>query len=339
MSTLPTRLAGHIQIFLGDHLAGRRNLSPHTVRAYRDAFTLLLRFCRDRKGFPPERLQVQDLDADLILEFLEKVGEDRKWSPSTRNHRLAALHSFFRFLQVEAPEHLHQCQRVLAIPVQRTRRFPVTYLAVEELTELLRRPDQSEPMGRRDDVLLILLYDTGARVQEVLDLTPRDLRLDTPAQVRLTGKGRKTRVVPLMASTVQKLRSYLDEHDMLSPARDTEPLFRGRLGSRLTRSGVRYILAKYVAQATEHRLPARCSPHTLRHSKAMHLLQAGVPLVVIRNILGHEDVQTTEVYARADLSMKRQALERVASPAGTSRPREEASWRRDPDLLAWLQSL
>jgi site-specific recombinase XerD len=340
MTRTPTDLAVHISKFLGDYLPARRNLSANTVRAYRDAFSLLLRYCRDIKKVPPERLRLQDLDADLILAFLEAAEKERRWSAATRNHRLAALHSFFRYLQVEVPEFLHHIQRVLAIPMQRAPKEPVTYLSVDELVCLLRQPDRSSLAGRRDDILLTLLYDTGARVQEVVDLSPRDIRLEAPAQVRLTGKGRKTRVVPLMPSTADKLRSYLEEHDLMAPARHEGPLFCGRLRGRITRSGIRHILEKYRLRAGE-RLPKghRISPHTLRHSKAMHLLQSGVPLVIIRNILGHEDVKTTEVYAKADLTMKRRALEQAIPSTAPGTAADKPSWTKVPGLLDWLRSL
>lgn len=340
MITTPTDLAVHLSSFLGDYLPARRNLSANTVKAYRDAFGLFLRYCRDVKRLPPERLRLQDLDADLILEFLEACEKERRWSAATRNHRLAALHSFFRYLQTEAPENLHRIQRVLAIPMQRTPKEPVTYLEVDELVCLLQQPDRATAVGRRDDVLLTILYDTGARVQEVVDIRPHDLRLESPAQARLTGKGRKTRVVPLMPSTVDKLRNYMEEHGLMASARQEGPLFRGRLGGRLTRSGIRHILQKYTARAGKG-LPNghRISPHTLRHSKAMHLLQSGVPLVIIRNILGHEDVKTTEIYAKADLTMKRRALEKAMPRSDSGSSDTGPSWTREPGLLDWLRSL
>jgi len=340
MTTVPTDLSVHLSKFLSDYLSAKRNLSANTVKAYRDAFTLLLRYCRDVKKVPPERLSLRDLDAELILEFLEASGKERQWSAATRNHRLAALHSFFRYLQTELPEQLHRSQRILAIPMQRTHKEPVTYLDVGDLVCLLRQLDRSNAVGRRDDVLLTLLYDTGARVQEVVDLSPRDLRLESPAQVRLTGKGRKTRVVPLMSSTVDKLRNYVEEHGLMAPTRLEGPLFRGRLGGRLTRSGIRRIIEKCVVRAGEQLLNrSRISPHTLRHSKAMHLLQSGAPLVIIRNILGHEDVKTTEVYAKADLTMKRRALENAIPTTEPGNSQLEPAWRRDRDLLDWLRSL
>lgn len=222
--------------------------------------------------------------------------------------------------------------------MQRAPQRPVAYLSPDDLEAIFASPDLASPSGRRDAVLLCVLYDTGARVQELVDLSVRDVRLDTPAQVRLTGKGRKTRIVPLMESTVDLLREYMLEHDILRPERAADPLFCNRRRERLTRSGVRYILNKHAAKARQQR-PGLSSihPHMLRHSKAMHLLQAGNPMVVIQAVLGHADVRTSSIYARADLEMTRAALEKVseASPARPNIP----SWKANTGLMEWLRSL
>jgi site-specific recombinase XerD len=207
------------------------------------------------------------------------------------------------------------------------------------LAAILRQPDLARRAGRRDAVLLSLLYDTGSRVQELIDLSVRDVRLESPAQVRITGKGRKTRVVPLMKSTVELLRDYLREQDLIGPERSDAPLFPNRYGGRLSRSGIRYLVEKYTERACAMQpsvpLP-KVSPHTFRHSKAMHLLQSDNPLVVIRDFLGHADLKSTEIYARADLDMKRRALDKasIKSPTPAIPP-----WRKDKGLLEWLTSL
>jgi site-specific recombinase XerD len=243
-------------------------------------------------------------------------------------------------VQGEAPEHLLAMQRVLAIPSRRVARKPVAYLEAADLGVVLAQPDVTSAGGRRDAVLLSVLYDTGARCQELIDLRAKDVRLDTPAQVRLTGKGRKTRIVPLIDSTVTLLRGYMEAHSLLTPEAAEHPVFGGRHGRPMSRSGIRYLLAKHVRSASGDRtsIPSKVGPHTLRHSKAMHMLQRGVPLVIIRDILGHVDVKTTEVYARADLEMKRRALEMTAaSPSAPTTP--APSWRDDRELRAWLTSL
>ena len=334
----PTNFARHLTRFLGEYLPAHRNVSPNTITSYRDVFTLLLRYCHERHKLPPERLCVEQLTASRILEFLAYLETERHCTSRTRNQRLAAIHAFFRYLQSEAPDHLVQCQQILAIPLHRHERKAVPYLEADDLAVLLAQPDRTTVEGRRHAVLMRVLYDTGARVQEVVDLRVGDVRIATPAQIRLTGKGRKMRIVPLMSDTVTLLDDYLREHRLQDNARLDEPLFVNRYGHRLTRSGVRYLIAKYTEQARQQRsnLPDRISPHVLRHTKAMHLLQSGSPMPAIQAILGHADIKTCTIYASADLEMTRKALEKAApSVPATALP----SWRADQQLMDWLRSL
>ena len=314
----PTDLSVHVTNFLTHYLAAQRNLSPNTIKAYRDVFTLLLRFCRDVRGIAVERLSLAHIDAPLVEAFLDHLRNDRHASIRTQNHRLAALHAFFRYVQAEVPERLLQSQQILAQPDLHTR------------------------TGRRDAVLLSVLYDTGARVQELIDLNAGDVRLDAPAQVRLMGKGRKMRAVPLMDATVQILRDHRRDHrrdhGLDRPEHADQPLFQNRQGGRLSRSGIRYVLQKY-AEAVRHDHPGftqPVSPHSLRHTKGMHLLQSGVSLEIIRDFLRHVDVKTTQIYARANLEMKRKALEKAAD--STTLPKMP-SWKQNKTLLDWLHSL
>lgn len=333
----PTNLAIRLTAFLGDYLPNQRSLSPNTIRSYRDTFTLLLRYCRDERGRPPEKLDLDDLDAHLVLAFLAHLESQRGSGAATRNVRLTALQSFFRFLQTEVPERLAQCQRILAIPRRRCPRTTVEYLDATDLADILAQPDLDTAHGRRDAVLLSVLYDTGARVQELVDLRVRDVRLEAPSQVRLVGKGRKTRAVPILDGTVRLLTDYIEAHGLGRPERGDEPLFRNRRGEALSRSGIRYILDKYTGKVRKERpgLTTHVTPHTLRHTKAMHLLQAGNPVVMIRDILGHADISTTSIYARADLEARRRALEKVAGSPAPAQP----SWKSNPDLLSWLREL
>jgi len=334
----PTDLAVYLSRFFTDHLAGARSASPNTIKGYRDVFKLLLRHCRDQLGIPPDRLTLGGLSAEVIRNFLTALAQRPHHCARTRNQRLSAIHSFFRYVQSEDPAFLLQCQQVLAIPMQKAPARPVQYLHPDQLGAILAAPDLATAAGRRDAVLLCLLYDTGARVQEVIDLSVRDVRLDSPAQIRLMGKGRKTRVVPLMNSTVALLREYLREHDLQRPERVDAPLFWNRRHERLTRSGVRYILTQHAACARREQpgLPS-VHPHKLRHSKAMHLLQAGNPMVILQAVLGHADVRTSSIYARADIEMTRAALEKT-SPAGPTQP-SLPSWQANPGLMEWLRSL
>ena len=335
----PTEFAVHLSEFLTQYLPGQRNVSSNTIKAYRDALKLLLIYLREVKGVSPEKVRMELVGTSTILDFLNYLENTRGCGKRTRNQRLAALHSFFRFVQTRSPEHILQCQQVLAIPFHRHERRAPRYLAAGDLAAILAQPDMRTSSGRRDAVLLSVLYDTAARVQELVDLRVGDLRLQTPACVRLTGKGRKIRFVPLMSNTVKLLKSYLEENKLLTPDRDARPLFVNRVGAQLSRSGIRCILGKYCkrARSTSPGLKEPITPHTIRHSKAMHLLQAGNPLIIIRDILGHVDIKTTEVYARADVEMQRQALEK----AGTSSPQVPGPlpWQADQSLLGWLQSL
>ncbi len=334
----PTDFSVHATNFLMHYLAAQRNLSPNTIKAYRDVFTLLLRFCRDVRGVALERLSLAHIDAPLVEAFLDHLRNDRHVSIRTQNHRLAALHAFFRYVQSEVPERLLQSQQILAIPLRRHPRQSVGYLSKELLAQILAQPDLRTPPGRRDAVLLSVLYDTGARVQELIDLNAGDVRLDPPAQVRLMGKGRKMRAVPLMDATVDLLRDHRRDNGLDRPEHADLPLFQNRQGGRLTRAGVRYLLQKYVESVRRDHpgFTQPVSPHSLRHTKGMHLLQSGVPLEIIRDFLGHVDVKTTEIYARANLEMKRKALEKVADVSPLPKI---PSWKQNKTLLEWLHSL
>ena len=334
----PTDFSIHVTRFLTDHLAAQRNLSANTVRAYRDVFTLLLRFCRDHRDISIERLALKDIDVALVEAFLDHLANDRESSVRTQNHRLAAIHSFFRYVQTEVPDYLLQCQRILAIPIRRHGQALVGYLSREYLSEILAQPNLRTQEGRRDAVLLSVLYDTGARVQELVDLSAGDVRLTSPAQVRLLGKGRKMRAVPLMDNTTQLLHEHLRDRGLDRPECADRPLFTNRQNKRLTRWGVRYILKKHVdaVRRIHPGFTQPITPHTFRHTKGMHLLQSGVSMDIIRDFLGHVDISTTQIYARANLEMKRKALDSVAT---TSPVQPIPSWKQDHSLLEWLHSL
>lgn len=334
----PTDLSVHVTNFLTRYLAGQRNLSANTIKAYRDVFTLVLRFGRDVRGIAVERLTLADIDVTFIEAFLDHLGRDRHCSIRTQNQRLAVLHAFFRYVQSEVPERMLQCRKIMAMPLRRHPQQPVEHLTKEELTQVLAQPDPSTQAGRRDAVMLSVLYDTGARVQELIDLNANDVRLASPAQIRLMGKGRKVRVVPVMDATAKLLRSHMQERGLDRPEKGHLPLFQNRQGGRLSRSGIRYLLQCHV-RAARPLVPGftqKVSPHSLRHSKGMHLLQSGVSLEIIRDFLGHVDVKTTQIYARTNLEMKRRALEKVA---GDTQLPGLMSWQQNRSLLDWLHSL
>lgn len=335
---LPNALARALRGFFSDHLPKVKGASPHTQRSYRDAFVLLLRFLAARHGRLVVLLDFDDINPDDILAFLDHLEVDRKSSASTRNARLAAIHAFARHAAAGHPEQIERCQRLLAVPFKRARTRVVEYLEADEVRALLDAPDRTEADGRRDRALLLVMFNTGARVQEIVDLRPCDLRLERPLQVRLQGKGRKERVCPLWPLTADLLRELMAEH-VVEPAA-TAPLFRNHRGEPLTRFGVRYLLSKHV-RAARSSAPSigakRVHPHTMRHTAAVHLLQAGVDLVTISQWLGHASVETTNRYAAVDLETKRAALAR-AQPL-TETDTGLASWRSDASIVTWLEAL
>jgi integrase/recombinase XerD len=326
--------------FLSLYLPGHRNVSINTIASYRDVFKLLLIFCDEIKGMKPEKITIPKLTKDLIIEFLTWLEKERKCSISTRNQRLAALHAFFRYIQKESPENLFEIQKILAIPYKRKSKPMVPYLTANELKVLLEQPDLKTKDGRRDLVLLAVLYDTAARVQELVDLRIRDVRLTSPAVITLHGKGDKSRLVPVMGKTRTLLQQYLEESKQTTGIAEMElPLFYNQQHKTLSRWGVSYIINKYVdiAKLDPHfSIDFPVTPHVFRHSKAMHLLQANVNLIYIRDFLGHVDVATTEVYARADSEMKRKALENAYLELI---PDELPKWEKDGALLSWLNNL
>jgi site-specific recombinase XerD len=334
----PNALARALRGFFADHLPRVRGMSSHTVASYRDAFVLLLRFLSGHRECPVVDLDVQDLTPGDVLAFLDHLEAERGNSAATRNARLAAIHAFARFAAASHPELLELCQRILAVPFKRARQRVVEYLEAEEIRALLDAPDSTTLDGRRDRALLLALFNTGARVQEILDVRPCDLQLERPLQVLLRGKGCKDRLCPLWPQTATALRALLTERELDSSS--TRPLFRNHRGEPLTRFGVRYLLRKHarVAQARAPTLAARrVHPHALRHTTAVHLLQAGVDLVTISHWLGHASVETTNRYAAVDLETKRAAVAK-AQPVVPLDP-AVAAWRTDTTILAWLEAL
>ncbi len=339
MSKAPPReLFALVESFFIDYLARQRGASRHTIRAYRDAIKLLFEFAAHRSGRQVASLELGDLDADAIAGFLDYIETNRSNSAATRNCRRAALRSFFKHLVRNDLARSLQYTRVLAIPSKKARQRPATYLEADDVRAIIARPDQRTIQGWRDYTLLLFLYNCGARVSEVTGVLWRDLQLMPPRQVRLRGKGRKERLVPLWRETVDALHRLRS----MATSADQQHVFRNRHDQPLTRDGVAYILQKYAsAVATEER-PAlvykRITPHVLRHSCAVALLQSGTDVTVIRDYLGHASVATTGRYITTNLQMKRDALETFWQHAGIE-PARAKPWKPKPDLLAFLQSL
>lgn len=329
-------LAKQLTSFLTVELPSVRNVSPHTILSYRDTFRQLLIYMDDLRGIKPERLKLVDLTKEEIVLFLDDI-EARGNSIGTRNQRLAAIHALFRYIQTQEPGAIFQCQQILSIPFKKQKKEPVKYLTEEETASLLAAPGQNSKKGRRDTALICLLYDSAARVQELADLKVKNIRLSSPPQVTLTGKGRKIRIVPLMDKTVDIIKAYMEENSLNQPGKEEQPLFCNARGEKLTRQGIAYILKKY----TDECHLAEISPHHLRHTKAMHLTEADVNPFFIRDFLGHADIKTTGVYAKSSLKMKKAALDKINNSKQDPLPIQNSNknWTADKDLMEWLKSL
>ena len=327
--------------FFTEYLSAERGVSPHTIRAYSNTFTLLLTFLNDVKDIKAERIKLEQLTRKTIIEFLDWLQDKRQCSNTTRNQRLAAIQSFVKYMQYEDVQYLQQWQEILSMKIKRTIRSSVSFLSVDAIRLLLEQIQTNTHIGRRDLTMIALLYDSGARVQELINLTPASLNLNNPCYVILFGKGNKKRLVPLQENLVTLLRLYLKENGLDKTSENQRSLFFNNRGQSFTNAGIAYILSRYVNNAriaNPDIIPEKVSPHCLRHSKAMHLLQAGINLVYIRDILGHVSIQTTEVYARADSKQKREALE-AAYVDIVPQSQDIALWEKDSQLKSWLKSL
>ena len=328
-----TSIAPVLEAFFTDRLARQRQASPHTVAAYRDSLCLLLRFVNDRTGKTPAKLDFTDLDAATIGAFLEHLELDRGNIVATRNSRLAALRSFFSYAALSCPEHAGLIQRVLAIPAKRTNRATVCFLTHVEVDALLASPDRSTWIGRRDHALLVVAAQTGLRVSELTGLRIQDAHLGTGAHVWCRGKGRKDRCTPLTAKTVSVLTAWMRERR----GEPDDPLFPSRSGKRLSRDSVQYLVHKHAA-AAHGRCPSirskTVTPHTLRHTAAMALLQSGIDVATIALWLGHEGLESTSPYIHADLATKERAIARTAPP--NTKP---GRYKPTDKLLNFLDSL
>ena len=322
-----------LETFFTDRLMRQKGASPHTIASYRDSFSLLLHFTQQWLGKAPSALALDDLDAPLISAFLDDLEQTRGTSARSRNVRLSAIHSFFQYAQLRAPSHGGLIQRVLAIPRKRYDRTPIAFLTDVEIEALLTAPDQHRWAGRRDRTLLLLAIQTGLRVSELSRLCWQDLTLGAGAHVRCQGKGRKERCTPLRKDAITALRAWQREQQ----SRPEEPVFPSTRGGPLGRDGVAYLLTKHVATAQQHCRSLqgkRVTPHVLRHSAAMALLHSGVDSAVIAMWLGHETMDTIQMYLHASLELKQKALDKTTPVNG-----QPGRYQPDDDLLAFLKSL
>jgi site-specific recombinase XerD len=324
-----------LQSYFGHWLANQRNVSHYTIVSYRDSWRLFLRFIAQKLKLDVAKLDTSDLTAQRVIEFLDDAERTRKVKIATRNCRLAAIKGFFTFLADEDPTWGAHCAAVLRIPMKRGPKRDPCSMDRDETETILGQPDHTNQLGMRDRALLALFYNSGARISEVLAVSPQDLRMESPFQVKLFGKGRKERICPLWPETVELLKVLLGQQKL---ALD-EPIFRNRYGEPLSASGVRFRLRAYLASAarkTPTLAAKRITPHSFRHTAAVHLLESGVDVAIVSNWLGHASLDSTYIYARANLETKRKALKKLELKTPGSKRK---AWKQNPSLMTWLDSL
>lgn len=329
----PSTFPELLQHFFTDRLRNQMEASPNTIAGYRDTFRLFLRFAGEKRGKGPTKLRIEDLDVELVGDFLHHVETARKNTARSRNIRLTAIRSFFRYVAMSEPAYMLHCQKILAMPSKRYVRRTVDFLDRSEIEALLKAPDGTTWVGRRDQLILLVALQTGLRSSELINLRPQDVVLGAGAHIRCEGKGRKQRCTPLRKETVKLLEAWVKEHQ----AAKDGPLFPTIRGDRMSRDAFEHIVRKHTLSASAScgsLVGKRVSPHVLRHSTAMELLQHGVDQSVIALWLGHESVETTQIYMHADLRIKEKVLSSVAT--STCKP---GRYRPDDKLLAFLEAL
>lgn len=325
--------------YLTEYLAGERNLSTNTIQSYRDTFKLMLIYYKNVLEIRPEKIEIKDINKENIVNFLNWLEEERKVSKSSRNVRLAAIHSFVKYMQIEIPDNIFEFNKIISIKKKKHQDREIPYLTVNEVKLILNQVDETTKLGLRDKTLLTLLYDTGARVNEIIHLTVEDIRLDKPETIKLHGKGNKVRVVPIMGNTVTLLKKYIDEYKILENKYiSINNLFFNRSNRPLTKMGITYIINKYVSEVNKNNnvIKINVHPHIFRHSKAVHLLESNIELIYIRDFLGHSSIKTTEIYAKVCNKNKVEALEKAYSEITDA---TQQSWSDDNDLISWLQDV
>jgi site-specific recombinase XerD len=329
-------LAHYIRLFLVQYLPNERGFSENTILAYRDALKLLMQYCDEHLKLKIDTLLCDQIDTEIIRNFLDYLENDRNCSPNTRNVRLAALKTFFYYLGREVPEYIKNSQQICAISPKKVAHKSVEYLDTDELDAILNSVDVKSRNGLRDKALLLCMHNTGARVQEVVDIKLDDLRLDAASQVKITGKGNKERMCPLWPETIKAIKAYLA---VRKPRQKDEPhLFLNDKGEKITRFGIRHIIKKYTDKAIKKQpslKQKKVSPHTFRHTTAMHLLQAGNDLNVVKLWLGHADLNTAHMYVDINMDMKKEILAKAQPP---ELKQETPKWR-NPQILDWLDNL
>lgn len=333
-----TDFATYLSKYLAHYLPNERGSSPQTVDSYRNAFILYLEFMENEYEIRPERIQIKDYTKKSIVDFLNWLEKNRENCASTRNSRLAAMKGFVHYLKYEFPDYMEEYQKILSIPLKKAEQKEISYMKTPGVELLVKQIDINTTSGLRDYVMIMILYMTGIRVSELINIRVKDLSLTEPYTILIHGKGNKGRYVPLMKSAIPHLQKYLTLMKYDNESRFNEFLFKNHMKKQFTRQGVNYLLKKYgdMARAVDRALiPDDLTAHKMRHTTAMELVSSGVDLVYIRDLLGHASVTTTEVYARTDAKLKRKAIEAASKEI---LPDEEATWDNDSDLKKWLKS-
>ena len=332
-----TDFAKLLNRYFSVYLASQRGCSAVTIDAYRQVFVLFFIFMEETKGKSPDEILMKDFTRETVSDFLEWLETEKGCSENTRNHRLAVLRSFASFVKYDSPAHLNECLRILSIKFKKIEQGEISYLKADGMKLLLEQPDTTTPSGRRDHLMLSLMYSTGIRVSELIGIRVKDISLEEPKTLKVFGKGSKVRFVPLIKQVVPPLKAYLKENKLDLPENCNEFLFKNHMKTQFTRQGVFSMVKKYAAIAREKNpslIPEGIGCHSLRHSAAMSLVNSKVDLIYVRDLLGHTSVQTTEIYARADAEAKRAVIENATKDFV---PKETASWENDKSVMDWIK--
>lgn len=336
---ISTDFAKLLRRYFSVYLSSQRGCSAVTIEAYRKVFSLFLVFMEETRGKSPEAVLMRDFTRETVSDFLDWIEKEKDCTGNTRNHRLAVLRSFASFVKYDSPEHLDECLRILSINFKKVEQGEISYLKADGMKLLLKQPDRETPSGRRDHLMLSLMYSTGIRVSELIGIRVKDISLEEPKSLKVFGKGSKVRFVPIIKQVVPLLKSYMKENRLDLPENCNEFLFKNHSKTQFTRQGVFFMVRKYAAMAREKDpalIPEGIGCHSLRHSAAMSLVNSKVDLIYVRDLLGHSSVQTTEIYARADSEVKRIAIE---SAAQDFVPNETAVWEKDKSVMDWIRGV
>lgn len=338
--TKPTDFSYYLSKYFCHYLPGTKGASHNTVQTYTITFKLFCQYLQESQHMSRAKITLETISSSIVSDFLDWLEDIRECSVNTRNLRLNAIRSFLRYVAIEDPKYMYQCQQILSIPKKKDAKKVIDYLSIDGIQLLLDTPDKTCFTGRKHTLILMLIYATAARVSEITNVRISDYKYNGNNLIKLTGKGNKSRLVPLEPQVIKLMDRYLEElNGWHLTETNTDYIFKNHSQQKLTRQGITYIMKKYVALANRQDsslVPLSISVHGLRHSRAVHWLQAGIDLIYIRDLLGHESVQTTEIYIRIDNDLKNKALKKVSSE--TYPDEKEYRWQKDPELLEWLKS-